>query len=166
MTTLLLASVFLSQHELSASLHWTLSWETGPILTVSSIPSLLVSGSDCEATEDEDQRIPTRDARPLPPLLILAPHWLEAVLSPPMRTRAWRGRGGRGPGPGTGLRRSDSRGRYGEIWIPISRPGQRRFCGEKIWVSQRTVAISEYSEKKQLNFYAKIISQFPKLRFY
>ena len=109
-------------------------------------PSLLVSGSDCEATED--QRIPVRDARPLPPLLILAPHWLEAVLSQPMRTRAWRGRGGRGPGPGTGLRRSDSRGRYGEIWIPSSRPGHRRFCGENIWVSQRTVAISEYSENK------------------
>ena len=63
-------------------------------------PSLLVSGSDCEATED--QRIPVRDARPLPPLLILAPYWLEAVLSQPMRTRAWRGRGGEDPGPGLG----------------------------------------------------------------
>ena len=63
-------------------------------------PSLLRSGSDCEATED--QRIPARGARPLPPLAIPAPYWLETVLSQPMRTRVWRGHGGEDPGPGLG----------------------------------------------------------------
>ena len=82
--------------------------------------SLLRSGSDCEATED--QRIPVRDARPLPPLAIPAPYWLEAVLSQPMRTRVWRGRGGRGPGPGTGLRRSDRRGLAGRFGFPALGP--------------------------------------------